>query len=90
MNEADALDIVSTSIWRILLVCGPAIAAAMVVGIAIALLQALTQIQEMTLTFIPKIVAIILAVYISGPFMGAALFVFSAELYVKIEKGFGR
>ncbi len=58
MNERDALDIVQQAIWTIIVASGPAVGAAMLVGIVIALLQALTQVQEMTLTFIPKIVVI--------------------------------
>ena len=57
MNQADAIDIVQQAIWTVVLASGPAVAAAMAVGIIIALLQALTQVQEMTLTFIPKIIA---------------------------------
>ena len=58
MNEADALDVIQSALWMVIVGAGPAIGAAMVVGVAIALLQALTQVQEMTLTFVPKIVAI--------------------------------
>lgn len=58
MNEADALDILRNAIWTILVASGPAVLAAMVVGVAIALIQALTQVQEMTLTFVPKIIAV--------------------------------
>lgn len=90
MNQAEALDIVSTAIWTILLVSGPAIGAAMVMGIVIALFQALTQIQEMTLTFIPKIVTVILVLYLAGPFMGASLSTVSQNLYDRIEHGFAR
>ncbi len=70
MNEADALDIVQYAIWTVLAAAGPAVLVAMVVGVGIALLQALTQVQEITLTFVPKIVAILLTVAISGPFIG--------------------
>ena len=59
MNEADALDIVQAALWTVIAASGPAILAAMVVGVVIALFQALTQVQEMTLTFVPKIVVII-------------------------------
>ena len=71
MNEADALDIVQYAIWTVLTASGPAVAAAMLVGVGIALVQALTQIQEITLTFVPKIVAIMLVVAFTGPFIGA-------------------
>ncbi len=58
MNEADALDIVNSAIWTVLMASGPAVLAAMLAGIGIALFRALTQIQEMTLTFVPKIIVI--------------------------------
>ena len=67
MNEADALDIVQYAIWTVLTASGPAVAVAMLVGIGIALIQALTQIQEITLTFVPKIVAIMLVVALHRP-----------------------
>ena len=71
MNEADALDIAQFAIWTVLTACGPAVGAAMIVGIGIALVQALTQVQEITLTFVPKIVAILLvAMFGFGPFAG--------------------
>ena len=66
MNEADALELSSAAIWTIIIASGPAVGAAMVVGVAIALLQALTQVQEMTLTFIPKIVVILLVIALTG------------------------
>ena len=73
MNEADALDIVQFAIWTVLTAAGPAVAVAMIVGVAIALVQALTQVQEITLTFVPKIVAILLVVAFSGPFIGSQI-----------------
>jgi flagellar biosynthesis protein FliQ len=88
MNESDALDIVHQAIWTIIVASGPAVGAAMLVGIVIALLQALTQVQEMTLTFIPKIVAILIVVAISGSFIGAHLYAFTEVLYSRIEHGF--
>jgi len=59
MNEADALELLRAAIWTIIIGSGPAVGAAMFVGLIIALLQALTQIQESTLTFVPKIVAVL-------------------------------
>ena len=58
MNEADAIDIVQSAIWTVVAACGPAVGGAMLIGMLIALFQALTQIQEVTLTFVPKILAI--------------------------------
>ncbi|MBN9136206.1 MAG: flagellar biosynthetic protein FliQ, partial [Phyllobacterium sp.] len=59
MNEADALDIVNQAIWTVIVAAGPAVGAAMLAGVIIALFQALTQIQEVTLTFVPKIIVIL-------------------------------
>jgi flagellar biosynthetic protein FliQ len=88
MNEADALDIVQSAIWTIIIGAGPAVAAAMLVGIGIALLQALTQVQEMTLTFIPKILAIFVVIALTGSFTGAQIFAFTEQVYGRITTGF--
>ncbi|WP_298423430.1 flagellar biosynthesis protein FliQ [Rhodoblastus sp.] len=88
MNEADALDLLRASIWTILLGAGPAVAAAMVVGIVIALFQALTQIQEATLTFVPKIIAVLVALALTGAFVGAQIHTFAEQVYGRVEKGY--
>ncbi|WP_068082022.1 flagellar biosynthesis protein FliQ [Polycladidibacter stylochi] len=88
MNEADALDIVRNAVWTVIVATGPAVGAAMFVGLIIALFQALTQIQEMTLTFIPKIIIIMLMVAMTGPYMGAQIYSLTEMLYGRIETGF--
>ncbi|TCR63664.1 flagellar biosynthesis protein FliQ [Bosea sp. BK604] len=88
MNEADALDIMRDAVWAILVGAGPAVAAAMLIGIVIALMQALTQIQESTLTFVPKIVVILVVMATTGTFTGAQVFSFTERVYGRIEKGF--
>lgn len=88
MNEADALDIVQFAIWTVLTACGPAVGVAMIVGIGIALVQALTQIQEITLTFVPKIVAIMVVIALTGPFIGGQITAFSNVIFERIETGF--
>ncbi|MEP1930483.1 MAG: flagellar biosynthesis protein FliQ [Roseibium sp.] len=88
MNEVDALDIVRSAIWTILIGSAPAIVPAMVVGIGIALLQALTQVQEVTLTFIPKIVAILVMIVVAGPFIGGQIYSLTSVIYSRIENGF--
>jgi flagellar biosynthetic protein FliQ len=88
MNEVDALELVRSAIWTIIIGSGPAVGAAMVVGIVIALVQALTQIQEVTLTFIPKIVAILLVTLLTGSFIGSQIFAFTEQVYARIETGF--
>ena len=88
MNQADALDIVQSALWTVIVACGPAVAAAMAVGVVIALLQALTQVQEVTLTFIPKIIAILLVSSLTAPFVGSVIFSFAEMVYSRIEIGF--
>ncbi|MGR7994625.1 MULTISPECIES: flagellar biosynthesis protein FliQ [unclassified Xanthobacter] len=88
MNEADALDLTHAAISTVLVAAGPAVAAAMLVGILIALFQALTQIQEVTLTFIPKIIAVLVVSALTGSFMGAQIMAFTEELYGHIANGF--
>ena len=88
MNEADALEIVRSAIWTIIVGAGPAVGAAMLIGITIALLQALTQIQEATLTFVPKIIVVLLVLLLTAPFIGAQIYVFTESVYGRIEKGF--
>jgi flagellar biosynthetic protein FliQ len=88
MNAVDALEIVQSAIWTVIVASGPAVLAAMVVGMVIALLQALTQIQEMTITFIPKILAILLVSVVTAPFVGSVIYSFSEQVYSRIETGF--
>lgn len=88
MNEADALDIMQNAIWTVLIASGPAVLAAMAVGIVIAFIQALTQIQEMTLTFVPKIIAVMVAIGISAPFVGAQIAMFTNMVFSRVQSGF--
>ena len=73
MNDALVLDVAREGIWVLILLSSPMMIAGLVVGVVIALFQALTQIQEMTLVFVPKIVAIFVVLMIALPFMGATL-----------------
>ncbi|ABR59141.1 flagellar biosynthetic protein FliQ [Sinorhizobium medicae] len=88
MNEADALDIVQAAIWTVIVASGPAVLAAMVVGVGIAFIQALTQVQEMTLTFVPKILAVMITAAISAPFVGAQISIFTDIVFSRIQSGF--
>jgi len=88
MNEADALDIVQAAIWTVLVAAGPAVLAAMVVGLVIAFFQALTQIQEITLTFVPKIVAVMVMVAVTAPFIGGQISLFTNMVFSRVQTGF--
>ncbi|MCB1516262.1 MAG: flagellar biosynthesis protein FliQ [Hyphomicrobiaceae bacterium] len=73
MTGAEVLDISREGIWVMILVAAPMMIAGLVVGVIIALFQALTQIQEMTLVFVPKIIAIFVTMLIALPFIGATM-----------------
>ena len=73
MTGAQVLDIARDGIWVMIMVSSPMMIVGLVVGVIIALFQALTQIQEMTLVFVPKILAIFVTMLIALPFMGATL-----------------
>ena len=88
MNEADALDIIHAALMTLAIASAPAIGAAMLVGLVIALVQALTQVQEQTLTFVPKIVVIVAVLALTAPLIGAQVFSLSEQLYGRIESGF--
>lgn len=67
MNETEIIDIAREAIMLTITIGAPVMLVGLVIGVAIALVQALTQIQEMTLVFVPKILAIFLAIFILFP-----------------------
>ena len=73
MTGPEVLDVARDAIVTLMLVSAPLMLVGLVVGVVISLLQALTQIQETTLVFVPKILAIFLAMLIALPFMADAL-----------------
>ena len=73
MTETQTYDIISDTVWAVLLASGPVLGVALGIGLVIAFFQALTQIQEMTLTFVPKIVMIFVTLLVATPFMYATL-----------------
>ncbi|MDE2361499.1 MAG: flagellar biosynthesis protein FliQ [Hyphomicrobiales bacterium] len=89
MNEADALELMRAAMWAVIVASGPAVGAAMIVGLIVALFQALTQIQESTLTFVPKIIAVFLSLMAAAPFIGGQVFAFSEQAFARIAHGFG-
>ena len=74
MSPTETIDFAREAIWVLLEIAAPAMLTALVVGLVIGLLQALTQIQEMTLVFVPKIIAIFIVLLIALPFAGEAMY----------------
>jgi len=81
VNSTEAIEIGRESIIVMLKIGAPIMLLALAVGLAIALFQALTSIQEMTLTFVPKIIVIFVGVMLMLPFMLSSLTTFSQGLF---------
>ena len=87
MTGADIMDIGRDAIMTLLYTAGPIMVVALGVGLVIALFQALTQIQEMTLTFVPKIVVIFLMLMLMMPYMGSTIGGFMERMAERISGG---
>lgn len=81
MNRADVLEIGREALTVILMTSGPIMAAGLTIGIIIALFQALTTIQEMTLTFVPKIIVIFISIIVFLPFMMNKVIEFAERMF---------
>ncbi len=87
MAPSDVVALAEAALVLILTIAGPMLIASLIVGVGIGLLQALTQIQEMTLTFVPKIMIMGVVMLMSLPMMGQALSTFMAEVSARIVSG---
>jgi flagellar biosynthetic protein FliQ len=85
MNDTWVLDLSRTALQTMLMIGGPLLFVALVVGLLVSVFQALTQINEATLTFIPKILAIGGTLLIMGPWMIRILTSYTASLYENIN-----
>ena len=88
MQEADVIQILREGFWTTMVVCGPPLIAGTLVGLLIALFQALTQVQEITLTFVPKFGAIFGVIVLSLPLTFHALARYTAFIADKIVTGY--
>jgi flagellar biosynthetic protein FliQ len=87
MTGPEVLDIACDAIFTLIVVAGPVMLVGLAVGVAISLLQALTQIQEMTLAFVPKILAIFVSLLLALPFMAEKLHAEMLRLAARIVSG---
>lgn len=86
MSLGTAIQILRTGVLQVLIIASPILIIAMLVGLIISILQATTSIQEQTLTFVPKIAAILLALLFFGPWMFSLLVVFTESLMDQIPQ----
>lgn len=86
MSEQFVIDIGVDTLWLAVKLATPALVAAMVIGLVISILQAATQIQEQTLQFVPKVLAITIAVAVTGPWLISQFLDFTHEIFAKIPE----
>ena len=84
MTPSELVLLSAETLYLVLLVSAPALLASLVVGLGVGLLQAVTQVQEQTLSFVPKLVAVAAVLVLSGGWMSAELVRFTGELWSAI------
>lgn len=84
MNNADVLHFASQSLWLVLILSMPTVLMAAAVGTLVSLVQALTQIQEQTLGFVAKLVAVIITLFVTAGWMGNELYGYADLILNKV------
>ncbi len=84
MSPTEVIEVGNAAIWTLLKVGAPILGIALAVGLAIALFQALTQMQEMTLSFVPKIASTALALLLFLPYILSTLLAFGESMFARI------
>jgi flagellar biosynthetic protein FliQ len=87
MTGPEVLDIAREAIYTLVIVAAPVMLVGLAVGVVISLVQAITQIQEMTLVFVPKILAIFVSLLIALPFMAERLHMEMLRIAARIASG---
>jgi flagellar biosynthesis protein FliQ len=87
MTGPEVLDVGRDTIWTLVVVTSPILLVGLVVGVVISLFQALTQIQEMTLVFVPKILAVFATILLLLPFIADVLNSYMTRLAMRIMSG---
>ncbi|MDP6573080.1 MAG: flagellar biosynthesis protein FliQ [Rhodospirillales bacterium] len=85
MNEVAVIEVGAQALFIVLKVAGPIMMSGLLIGLTIALFQALTSIQEMTLTFVPKIIVIFVSIIVFLPYMMTQVIEFGRQLFDRIS-----
>ncbi|MFP4370007.1 MAG: flagellar biosynthesis protein FliQ [Bacteroidota bacterium] len=86
MTDIEVINLVRDAFYNVLLVVGPVLIASLLVGLTISIFQAATSISEQTLTFVPKLIAVLIVIVIFMPFMIEVLTTFTKEIFAKIPE----
>lgn len=87
MRDARILEMLQEALWIVMSMAAPMLAAALIVGLTVGILQALTSIQELTLTFVPKIAALGAVLWLAMDFMGRKIISFYQDSVIPIVAG---
>jgi flagellar biosynthetic protein FliQ len=79
-------DLATRALWVTLLVSAPILGLGLAIGVLVSIFQAVTQIQEMTLTFVPKIIAVFVAILVFGKWMLLVLVNFTSDLWINLPR----
>ncbi|AOH54300.1 flagellar biosynthesis protein FliQ [Peribacillus muralis] len=89
MNAEFVIDVAEKGIYMVLIIAGPLMVIALVVGLLVSIFQATTQIQEQTLAFVPKIVAVLLGLILLAPWMLSHLLSYANEIFGNLNRFVG-
>lgn len=89
MTQEMVIAIAERAIWIVLIVSGPLLLIALVVGLLVSIFQATTSIQEQTLAFVPKIIAVLVAIIFFGPWMISQLTSYAADIFNNLTRYIG-
>ena len=89
MSDSAVIDVATQTMIITAKLCAPILLTALIVGFAISLFQSATQIQEQTLSFVPKMICVGIAIIVSGNWMLQQLMTFTRELFVKLPQLLG-
>jgi flagellar biosynthetic protein FliQ len=89
MTPETVIAIAEEGIWTVLIISGPLLIIALVVGLLVSIFQATTQIQEQTLAFVPKIVAVLLGLVIFGPWMLSHMTSYTSDILSNLIRYIG-
>ena len=89
MTPETVIAIAEEGIWTVLIISGPLLIIALVVGLLVSIFQATTQIQEQTLAFVPKIVAVLLGLVIFGPWMLSHMTSYTSDIFSNLIRYIG-
>lgn len=89
MSAESVISLAGKGVYTILIIAGPLLLIALIIGLAVSIFQATTQIQEQTLAFIPKIIAVLLGIVFFGPWMLSRMLSYTTDIFQNLTRFVG-